>query len=417
MKKITLGGVMALSCLVLTAQQNTIKSLTVGDTVPDIIFNNIINGNKRPINLYSFKNKYIIIDVWSRHCAACITAFPKIEQYQKKYDNRLQIILANPHDAGYEKEVMALLEGVKKRTGYYPAVPIALNDTLLNYYFPHAGVPHYIWINKNSQVAAITGLEEVTASNIEQFISGRPMHLAVKDAPAFKKDLLQLIKDDELQAADIIGYSLFTGYQPGTNLVTGVQKADDGSIHTFFVINRPLSFFITMAYGKQIGKLADNRLLNYPKNADAVYCYQLKPGTPTYNLGQLAPFIKADLEKTFDIKGKLVKRSMECWVIKNVNNIDSLSSVKAETQVDMLKGSRQKFMYKLPLNKIVKYLDQMQLPLLDETSSGHHVIDLAFPAGLQLNNDEQLVGWLCRHGFEIEKQMRMLTVFEFKPHH
>ena len=415
MKKITLLSVMAGLCLYVNAQQPKIKPLTVGDTVPDILFGYLLNASQPTMNLYAFKGKNIIIDLWSRHCTACISAFPKMEKLQQQYASQLQVILANPHDGGYKNEVMALLDGVKSRTGYYPALPISLNDTLLNYYFPHAGVPHYIWINKNLQIAAITGLGEVTERNIKQFLSGRPMNLAIKDAPAFKKDLLQLLREGDLPAGSLLSYSLFATYQPGSNLASGSQKAADGSIGTFFAINRPLSFFIRMAYGSQLGKLPSNRVLNYPPHADARYAYQLQPGTRVFNLDQLEPYVRADLAKTFGIKGKLVQKERDCWVIKSIQNMDRLNATGTQVQVNMNNSDIHKFLHGLSLSVVIKYLDRMQLPLLDESGRGQQVIDLSFPAGLQLTNDEQLVGWLRQCGFQIEKQLRRITVFEFKP--
>ncbi|MCH5597955.1 TlpA family protein disulfide reductase [Niabella ginsengisoli] len=172
MKILTLLGVMTALCLYLNAQVNKIKPLTISDTPPDLIFNHIINQSYSKASLSDFKGKNVIIDFWSRYCLTCISSFPKIQQLQDQYNDRLQFVLANPHDYGYEKEVNALLQRVKQKTGFYPRMPIALNDTLLNLYFPHNSVPHYVWISKNRKITAITGADEITHGNIEKFLAG-----------------------------------------------------------------------------------------------------------------------------------------------------------------------------------------------------------------------------------------------------
>lgn len=55
MTKLALVCVLAMICHYMQAQ-NYIKPLTVGDTVPDITFNNVINGNKKVVRLSDYKS-------------------------------------------------------------------------------------------------------------------------------------------------------------------------------------------------------------------------------------------------------------------------------------------------------------------------------------------------------------------------
>lgn len=414
MKIYLLAGIMAALCLQGQAQDSTIKPLTVGDTVPDITFTNIINRNKKKLNLYSFKEKHIIIDLWNRHCRACLTAFPKVEQFQKKYPDQLQIILANPHDAGYEKEIMALLNGIKERTGFYPTLPIALNDTLLNHLFPHNGVPHYIWINDKRQIAAITGLEELTEQNIKRFVSGEYLHLATKDAPEFKKDLLALIRSGEIKDTGLISYSFFTGYQPYTNLKTNYVRGSKNSIVSYHIINKPLSFYINKAFYSELNGIPSNRVFNYPTNKDSVYCYQLKPGNPIINPDGLRNYIRTDLQRAFHFTGELKKRKMECLVIKDIRYIERLKSKYAKADIRFsTDNSTSKYIRNIPLQSALSFVDKLPLPLVNETPYTNHVIDFEFPKGFNPENEQELIGWLQSNGFVITKEDRTLDVFEF----
>lgn len=412
MKILTLLGVMVALCLFVQGQLT--KPLSVGDRVPDITFTHVINGNQKKVNLYSFKNKNVIIDLWNRHCLACIAAFPKVERYQKKYEEQLQFILANPHDAGYEKEVNALLKGIKERTGFYPSLPIALNDTLLNYYFPHSGVPHYIWINNKQQVAAITGLEEVTEKNIERFVKGEKLHLAVKDAAEFKSDLLALIRKGEIKDDDLISYSFFSGYQPYTNLKTGYVKNENNSIISYHIINKPLSFIISNAFYTEINDLPANRVFNYPANKDSIYCYQLKLSRPIITTSELAEHILADLQRTFHITGALKKQQMECLVIKEIKNINTLRSKYSNAGVRFSKQEKgAMYMHHMPLSDAIRFLDNLPTPLLNETDCAQEIVDFEFPNGFDPGKEDVLMSWFQSNGFVIQKENRLLDVFEF----
>ncbi|SDD79107.1 TlpA family protein disulfide reductase [Niabella drilacis] len=410
MKKIALACVLAGLCLYAAAQENT-RALTIGDTVPNILFSHILNGNQRKIDLYHFKNKNVIIDLWSRHCTSCIGAFPKIEQYQKKHSDLLQFILANPHDIGFERDVIALLKSIKTRTGFYPSLPVALNDTLLNLYFPHTGVPHYIWINNRQQIVAITGLEEITEQNIDHFVRGDRLHLAVKDAPQFSKDLLSLVRDGVVKDADLLGFSMFTGYQPYTNLKTGFRKNDSTGSSSYCIINQPLRAILYRAYGNEINGMPLNRLINFP-NQSQKYCYQVILPNTAKNSSVIVPYLKEDLWRTFHLKGVGKKETRECFIIKGIQNIISLSS-SAHRALDLNKNSRKKYIKGYSLKEAVLFLDQLTIPLLDESGQGETLIDLNFPESLNPKDERQLIAWLISKGFVIEKEPRLLDVFEF----
>lgn len=61
------------------AQSTSILPLTIGDKVPDIVLNHVINYKAGDIKLSDFKGKLVILDFWSSWCGACIALFPHMD--------------------------------------------------------------------------------------------------------------------------------------------------------------------------------------------------------------------------------------------------------------------------------------------------------------------------------------------------
>lgn len=67
--------------------KNNIKK---GGTAPNFTLKTI-NGNSFELKQH-LKDKYIVLDFWGSWCAPCISGFPKMKDYYKKYNNQLEII-------------------------------------------------------------------------------------------------------------------------------------------------------------------------------------------------------------------------------------------------------------------------------------------------------------------------------------
>jgi thiol-disulfide isomerase/thioredoxin len=416
MKFLSLTGVLALLCLKVTAQRY--PPYTVGDSVPDLVFNSNKGTSLPPFSLYSFKGKAVIIDLWQRQCRACITALPKVEQLQSKYGSQLQFIFANPHDVGYEKDALALLDKLQKNTGFYPSLPIALSDTILNQFFPHSGVPHYVWIDKDHKVVAITGLEAVNETHIQQLLSGTPLQLAIKDSYADSSDLPGLMRKGKLVDSMMMSYSLFTQAQPLTNLTSGWTRSPDGRITGYYAINKDFHYFLQLAYGTLMNGLASNRIQYHsPFFSDAVqkdrrYCYQIRFGSDTVRRKtQLEPLIAEDLRRSLGIHAKVSNEPVDCWIITGIK--DTSKSAAAKVSINLGTTSIRRHVHGVPLSQVVQLLDQLQQPLLDESPHSKVLLDLDFPPGLDIKNDDQLIKFLRSKGFIIVNAPRPVKMLHF----
>jgi thiol-disulfide isomerase/thioredoxin len=74
------------------AQPQQLRSLVVGDIVPDIEISNMINNSSATQKLFDFKSDLLIIDFWATWCGPCVASFPKLEFLQKKFGEKLRIL-------------------------------------------------------------------------------------------------------------------------------------------------------------------------------------------------------------------------------------------------------------------------------------------------------------------------------------
>ena len=189
--KYIIGLVAMLLPILSSAQAPPVKTLTVGDTVPDITFQKVINSNDTILNLSDFKDKFIILDFWAVWCGACISELPRLDSLQQKYKDNLSIILVNcmrrSHDS--EKRIRDLFTKNWQQVYHkdFNCLVVADSSTQFRHLFYFKMIPHYVWIDTKGVIQAITSSAEVTEGNIAMMLQGKKISLPVKQDPPPKK--------------------------------------------------------------------------------------------------------------------------------------------------------------------------------------------------------------------------------------
>jgi len=213
MKKILLFIVLATLCLNFTTQaqdKSIITALKIGDQVPEII----INYPGKSAKICDFGDRLLILDFMNTYCGSCIEALPSLDSLQKKYADRLQIIVVSNETA---TRILAFFKNnvIAKEV----SLPFVTGDKALNGLFPHEFVPHEVWIYKGT-VKAITTAEYVNGKNIEDILNQVPVNWEVKtDLAAYDyHSPLLVINPQNLNGQhtpSTVYYTTLTGHLPG----------------------------------------------------------------------------------------------------------------------------------------------------------------------------------------------------------
>lgn len=160
----------------------------IGEGIPDFALD--LLGSSQPNRISNFKGKSLILAFWSITCSSCIKKFPYLDSIQQEYARNLQILLVNIKYSNHTNEkIKEIINKVSLTHHKNIDIPVILAETYQNSasiwdYFKSEKVtvvPHYVWINKEGKLQAITGSKEVTRSNIEYFIANDKITLPIKD--------------------------------------------------------------------------------------------------------------------------------------------------------------------------------------------------------------------------------------------
>ena len=157
------------------------KQLNVGDTIPYIILTDVINFPVSKIQLSDSANQYTLLDFWASWCGSCLKAIPKLDSLQKQFKKSLRIILVNPKLAGDNEATLE--KALRRATGTQRqqlSIPVVVADTVVSALFSFRALPHYVWINRQGVVVAITNSAQVNAANLKAFTKGRKLNLPLK---------------------------------------------------------------------------------------------------------------------------------------------------------------------------------------------------------------------------------------------
>jgi thiol-disulfide isomerase/thioredoxin len=163
------------------AQPSSVKALTVGDAIPGMVYNNVLNYSGTSIDLNSFKGKLVILDFMLTTCSSCLQKLPLFDSLQKSYAGKIQFIIVSSQ----RKEIVkTFLQN--QWLGKQIHFPVITNDVKLKELFPHEWVSHLVWVAPDGTVKAITDGDYVTGKNIRQVLENAPINWPIKrDVPDF----------------------------------------------------------------------------------------------------------------------------------------------------------------------------------------------------------------------------------------
>ena len=103
MKNIFCRGFLSLAFTLVAAAtsfaQN--KSLKIGENLPENVWSTplqLVNHPQKTITLNQDKDKLILLDFWNTWCSSCLLNFPKMEELQKQFGDKIKILAVSNQD-------------------------------------------------------------------------------------------------------------------------------------------------------------------------------------------------------------------------------------------------------------------------------------------------------------------------------
>ncbi len=421
------GNLFLLAMLLLIksyAQESLSKRLFIGDTVPDISFNHVLNYKTTAAKLSDFKGKLVILDFWSTGCTSCIEYFPHMSALQKEFGDKIQILLVDAQISKWEtlEKINGVIDRFKKRTGYKLDLPVPVFDTVLNTYFPHLSVPTEVLIDSKGTMIAITNATEITSENIAKILAGQDPDMAVKD---------DLGADSLVQAKGQVsknflyssGFSGFDKYLPTTNAQL-TNKAGESVGYT--ITNYPLwtLFQMSLSYEEHTicAEYSNTRLLieannlniadirNEPDKSN-LFCYTVNYTPNTFKGDRFVnDFLRIDIERFFNVKVNTDTRKMKVLVFRSSDKLKLNQSKYSKEQTDLDGKTINKFLHKVAADRVSTIMEGvLQLPVINETAHTGSM-DFDFPAGFNFKDKTAVRNFLKNAGFVITEEERTINV-------
>ncbi|MEP6611136.1 MAG: TIGR03435 family protein [Mucilaginibacter sp.] len=373
-----------------------------GEAVPDINFKTILNSQVKTANLSALKGKVVLIDFWATWCGSCIVAMPHLQQLQKKYRGKLQIITVTDETAKRTGQFLT-----SRPSNLWFAIDTGREITKL---FPHQLIPHDVLISADGKLIANTSPELVTDKVIDSLLNNQQVHLAEKKDNTM--DYEEIIKK-YFFAADTVKnrFSMLPEIKgaPGLSTIWLMDSTFNGRRLT--CLNLGLTALYQIAnnnfpYSRTIDKTPKT-----PK--EPVYCLDIIVEKKV----NLLTVLQKELAKRFDLKAEIEPQTKEVYVLK-INDPAKFKSIPINTtgkrtyysshgeidQQDMTMADFAEYLESYGIAKLI--------PVIDETkSTGKFDIKFSF----QPENPASLTKILTDMGLSLEKQERkvdMLVVYK-----
>nr|WP_315398911.1 redoxin domain-containing protein [uncultured Sphingobacterium sp.] len=408
-----------------------IAELKIGDQVPDILINNIINNDKRSIRTSDYKDKLLVLDFWDTTCSVCIASMPKLDSLQKVFGDQIKLLSVTWQP---EEMITKFFKTNRFLTEHKPPVHRAsvVDDRALRTYFRYETNPHVVWIYKG-KVVAITGGEYITNKNIQTILDGKAVDWALKTE--FFDSTISFVTINPLwkDASDSpnFGYSVLTGQATYVPQEGGIHFKQD-SVHNqtrvaifnqdiysaYQILLRQTKLFTEEGTvsgldffpspGRIVLEVTNPELYLYKKeygaytdwNKNNQICYeQVKNGF--VDQMTMAKLAVQDLNTRLGINGRYEKRKVKCLVFVKTDKpvTDTLDLDK--------KGTPIWHIVFMQLNMGLKHP-----PALDETG---------FKGGLNMRPYDGTIAGLRkemqRHGLDLieaEREIEVLVISDAK---
>jgi thiol-disulfide isomerase/thioredoxin len=403
------------------AQSTPVKALSIGDAVPDITINHIVNYKTTFFKTKDIK-KPLLLDFFATWCSGCIGALPYFNRLQEELKDSLQVLVVCSEP---ESKIKRLLQNNPLLKNI--SLPFITSDTILYNLFPHHAIPHEVWISRQGIVKAITIPEYVNKENLQKLVAGRPLHLPVKIDEQRYDPSLSLADNALAMQTGILFRSTVTGFvNNAARSISGTSLADESRYKRHYFINMsPLSLCMaTLGYRFPLNRFIldirdSSKLVNVDKRHDwfitHVLSYELTVPVQAA-LNDVEQHILNDIGQATGTQIRIEKRQMSCYtVVRDTRHqLKDAQSRGGKPDAVFISGNNKPiYIHNGPLSGLIKAMnagtfDQPQPIVIDE--SGYSLpVDIDLGA-INIKDIAAVQKSLAPYGFDLIKVSRLLPM-------
>lgn len=401
------------------------KSLSVGDTLPDLLVNRLNQADPNA-KLSDDGGKAIVLDFWNIWCSSCIKAMPEMAALQREFP-KIQVFLITSNTKAQVEKLKTHNQIVKNVT-----LPFVTDDTVFSKYFPMVTYPTHVWIDSNHVIRQITNGYNTTASSIQSWLNGRSPSLVIKkEQTDFDLSAPLWGEGNGRQRDRIKFYSLITS-KIDYRLQTGYSKTDSltGKLVWLHLINYSIYNLYRNAFcmqynipllhfnkrcillSKQVEKIREPIDLSSEDewSQKNTWCYEIL--VPVEKSAQLTEVMLQDLDRYFNLKSRCVNINRKCIVVRTISspnvkrpNTENPEQIQKHHSTDII--IRNQSIRKTLLPEL-----QYLLPdkfLVDETGPDSRAT-IILPAAK--NNLPVLKRTLRQYGLDLIERTRTITFLQ-----
>ena len=369
-----------------------LKKANIGEVVPSYELFTAINYPFEKVNLQDFKDKVLILDFWTFGCTACVESWPKLMELQKDFEGKIQIITINIYNN--EQETKNFIARQEKINNYKMTLPVALQNKEIKQIFPHASVPHVVFID-HGQVKYITSGKYLNKGTIDKILQKKQMYISEKTDDFLPYNWVKEIQldgniIDETSVGNTIWSSVINPYNPairGFRLFRKTKEVTTGwignaSIKTMFqalygsgqtgpslnLLENSRVVFRDIDSTKYVGRIK-SRMKDSIMEGN-LYSIQLRTSKDV-SLEQVKKKMISDLEGCFGLKTIWEMQSIPCLVISRTKdfkeNYDGSKKVKKRVANELEVNGLTMKEFISAFTPVFKH-PNFEYPVLDETN-------------------------------------------------
>ncbi len=382
---------------------NSINEVKIGEETPNFHFNYLLNGKTVAATLEDYKNSLIILDFWATWCGPCIKATPKMEKLQSEFGKKLKIILVSN-------------EKKERITAFLSQNPINLpiildSEGVFNDYFKHASIPHYVILDKNKIVKAITHGDYITSENISKLLKNERVNIPEK------RDNMKFNPMNSLSnnTNNYLFQSILTPYRKDYPSMSNLANQGVYANRRIFVSNLGAAKLIEIAWQYPRTRVA-NEIVNKEKydSKDKAnrYCYELiVPESVKNNKFQI---MQSEITKFFNLNVTVEKRKLPVFILKRDSNskmqLKQSKSIKVSEK--FVRYGERINIVNGPISDLCNYLENnLGKPIINETNL-HENYDINIK--WRNENPNFVHSELAKYGLALEKSEREIDILVIK---